>query len=232
MLLARLKKFFISKPKLIQDFTILNLKESSIDTPVKLVELCESINTNYGYGHFMTVIILVRGILDYIPTIFGFSNRVNLISRVKNKKTFKEAVNTVENSVKNMADDSLHAPATRKETLKVSKVLVDSLSGNLEIILAEVATQIRTNDLREVGVALITEEKKDKAISPMNQLEIFQKYIEKEEWYKELIDNKEVWICKKDNLYQIHKLDDNEDFQNRGLRYIQTSEALANIVLT
>lgn len=45
-----------------------------------------------------------------------------------------------------------------------------------------------------------------------SHLQIFEEYIKNEKWYKEFVNNKEIWICEKDNLYQIHERDDRDEF--------------------
>lgn len=41
----------------------------------------------------------------------------------------------------------------------------------------------------------------------------FERFVENEEWKKEFIDNKEVWICQKDNTYQIEIGQEGRDFK-------------------
>src|SRR3990170_371905 len=44
-------------------------------------------------------------------------------------------------------------------------------------------------------------------------LKNFEKFIETEEWQKEFINNKEIWICQKDNTYQIEHGENDREFK-------------------
>ena len=44
-------------------------------------------------------------------------------------------------------------------------------------------------------------------------LETFEKLVENEDWHFEMIDEKEVWVCKVNNTYQIQKEEGEEGYQ-------------------
>jgi hypothetical protein len=151
--------------------------------------------------------------MDYIPTIFSFDNCTNLVAQIKGNVTFKKSLKELDTAIRNVADDVMHNPAKKQEYMKVTKQTIDNQQGNLLIVLESVIKQLQSMDLRDNGNKLI----ESKSLIPKEkpyktQLEIFEDYIENEEWYEEDIDHKHIWICKKDNLYQIHEGDDYDDF--------------------
>ena len=46
-----------------------------------------------------------------------------------------------------------------------------------------------------------------------NNIKRFEGLVEREKWNKEFIGNEEVWICEKDNTFQIHLSDKYRDFR-------------------
>jgi hypothetical protein len=190
------------------------LEKCSPNRPLKLLEFCKTINDNYVLEHYLAVVVIVRGILDYVPTIFGFTNTGELYSNLKGNQSFKNALKEVNQSVRSLADDALHNPAQSEEILKISKIIVDSLNGNLAIIIDSVTKQLSSADLRDAGNKKIAE-KRDNAMQsrePKTQLDTFEEYITGKDWIEEYFDGRKVWICKADNLYQIHERDDYGDF--------------------
>lgn len=203
--MKRLKKLLTNQKRYIDATTITALETCSDKPPVKLIEHCKSLNNNYKNQNYTTVAILIRGVLDYIPTIFGFANTVQVYSELKGKKTFKEALKLLDQASRNLADDGLHTPARKDETLKVSQITVDNLLGNLNLVLAETVEQLRTNDLRDEGNKKLIEQNTVKPKRQKSQLDNFEDYIVSKNWTQQEIDGTTVWICESDNLYQIHE---------------------------
>lgn len=191
---------------------IVALEACSDKPPIKLIEHCKSINNSYKKQNYTTVAIVIRGVLDYIPTIFGFTNTAQVYSELKGKKTFKDALRQLDQASRTLADDGLHSPARKEETLKVSKKTVLNQQGNLAIVLDATAEQLRTNDLRDEGNKKLNAEREVKPKKNKSQLETFEDYIQNKNWSEEYIDGNKVWICDEDNLYQIHERDDTDEF--------------------
>lgn len=188
------------------------LKDCSDKPPIKLIEHCNSINNSFKKRNYTTAAIVIRGVLDYIPTIFGFTNTAQVYSNLNGKKTFKEALKQLDQANRNLADDGLHSPARKEETLKVSRLTILNQQGNLTIVLDATAEQLRTNDLRDEGNKKLNAERKVKPKKNKSQLETFEDYIQNKTWSEEYIDGNKVWICDEDNLYQIHERDDTDEF--------------------
>lgn len=206
------RKLLIRRIDYIDPSLIEQLEECSDKPPSKLIEHCISLNNSYKKKNYMTMAIIIRGILDYIPTIFGFTHTAQVYSELSGRKTFKDALHQLDQAIRNLADDVLHSPARKGETLKVSKLNIDNLQNNFVIVLSEATEQLRTNDLRVEGNERLREQRTVKPKRQSSQLETFENYIMNENWSEQYFDGHKVWICEIDNLYQIHERDDYEEF--------------------
>jgi len=54
-------------------------------------------------------------------------------------------------------------------------------------------------------------------------IKTFEKYVDKSSWSNELINNKEVWVCDKDNTFQIRINRDSEPFTEKWIRRFSPS---------
>ena len=190
------------------------LEKSSTDQPVKLLAFIKAINLNYNKKEYFVVIILTRAAMDYIPSIFGYENVATLHSQYPKKQTFKNALKLTDDSTRLLADDLLHNQAHKNEILKGDKPSCDNIRENFILIMDEVANQLTTKDLRELQTGR-PKTKKQASKKTKTQLEQFDEYMQsKDNWSREFFDSddKELWICRKDELYQIHILNDHEDF--------------------
>lgn len=211
--MANFRKYLPSNRNNYVDTSLIAALQSCSDKPpVKLIEHCNSLNNSYKKRNYTTVAIVIRGVLDYIPTIFGFANTTQVYSELQGKRTFKDALKQLDQASRNLADDGLHSPARKDETLKVSKLTVDNLQGNLAIVLSETAAQLRTKDLRDDGNAKLDEQRAVKPKRQKSQLETFEDYIVNKQWTEQELDGDTVWICETDNLYQIHSRGDYDEF--------------------
>ena len=107
---------------------------SSFDL-VKLIKLCEELNTCYAHDCFLAVAMLTRALVDHIPPIFGFQTFKEVANNYGGK-SFKESMQHLQNSLRNIADSHLHLPIRKKETLP-SRVQVN-FSNDLDVLLAEI----------------------------------------------------------------------------------------------
>lgn len=210
--MKKLKNLLNNRSNYVDTSLITALQTCSDKPPVKLIEHCNSLNNSYKKQNYTTVAIVIRGVLDYIPTIFGFANTAQVYSELQGKKTFKNALRQLDQASRNLADDGLHSPARKDETLKVSKLTVDNLQGNLNIVLDATAEQLRLNDLRDEGNDKLAKQQAIKPKRQKSQLETFEDYIVNKNWTEREIDGDTVWICESDNLYQIHKRGDYDEF--------------------
>jgi|GEM_PF-5677602 len=207
-------KLFLFRKHYISDISlkILTCIDPS-NPPTKLIEHCNSLNTAYDRKHYTNCAIIIRAILDYIPTIFGYESNTALLSQISKNTTFKKALEELNISIRNIANDALHRPAEKHEFLNITKSTIDNQQGNLRIIIQNVITQLETEDLRDKGWEKIKLTQIESSHSHKSNFEEFMRLItDKNNWYKEDVNEEVIWINKKDNLYQIIERNDYSNF--------------------
>jgi hypothetical protein len=107
----------------------------------KLIRLCEEINTAYSQGCYFATAMLIRGLLDHVPPIFGKSS----FSEVANNyggggKSFKETTHHLENAARKIADAHLHMPIRKSETLPVAQQV--NFAAQLDVLLSEIVRRM------------------------------------------------------------------------------------------
>jgi hypothetical protein len=103
----------------------------------KLVRLCEEINTAYGQKCYFATAMLIRGLLDHLPPIFGkatFSEVAN--NYAGGGKSFKETMQHLENAARKVADAHLHMPIRKSETLPAPQQV--NFAAQLDVLLSEI----------------------------------------------------------------------------------------------
>jgi hypothetical protein len=107
----------------------------------KLIQLCEELNRTYGAGCYLATVMLLRAILDHVPPIFDCQSFAQISSNYKGGRSFKEAMASLENSSRRIADGCLHGQIRARETLP-NKTQVDFKPG-LDLLLAEVVRLLK-----------------------------------------------------------------------------------------
>jgi|SRR5215469_10077800 len=84
----------------------------------KLVRLCEEINSAFSMQCYYATAMLIRGLLDHVPPVFG----LRTFSEVANNyagggRSFKETMHHLENASRKVGDAHLHMPIRKSETL-------------------------------------------------------------------------------------------------------------------
>ena len=103
----------------------------------KLVRLCEEINTAYGLESYYATAMLMRGVLDHVPPVFGCKS----FSEVANNyagggRSFKETMHHLENASRKIADAHLHMPIRKSETLPTAQQV--NCGQQLDVLLSEI----------------------------------------------------------------------------------------------
>lgn len=191
-----------------KDISILSRRNHK-NPPQKLIRLFKTLNNSYREKNYENCYIQIRTILNHIPSIFGFSNIDELISQIKNEKSvLKSSVKRIHETFKNLADDELHKQASKFELRKGNREVLDNHKSDLKILLEGISDQLLNNDFRDSRVQESTNKK------TKNKLQLFEQYIEEEQWRSKNIDNKNIWICERDELFQIHEQNELNDFSN------------------
>lgn len=111
----------------------------------KLIRLCEEINMAWANESYIAVSLLGRTIINYVPPIFGFEsfNEVanNYSSRERQLKSFKQSLQNLQKSLRNIADSHAHDMIRKKEVLPV-RVQV-SFFQDLDVLLSEIIRILR-----------------------------------------------------------------------------------------
>lgn len=107
---------------------------------IKLIRFCEELNSCYQNGNSLSVIMLVRAILDHTPPIFGYKIFVEVANNYGGKSLKKSLLN-LQNSSRNIADAHLHEAIRSKETLP-NKTQVD-FRNDLDVLLSEIVRLLK-----------------------------------------------------------------------------------------
>lgn len=105
----------------------------------RLVQMCRELNEANEHEALITVVILVRAIIDHVPPIFGETT----FGAVANKmpKSIKASLLHLENSSRNIADSRLHQHIRRRETIPAPSEA--NFSQDLSVLLSEVISRAK-----------------------------------------------------------------------------------------
>jgi hypothetical protein len=103
----------------------------------KLIRLCEELNTAFQEECYLNTAMGTRALLDHVPPVFGFKT----FSEVANNyagggKSFKEAMQHLENAARKVADAHLHMPIRKSETLPTAQQV--NCGQQLDVLLSEI----------------------------------------------------------------------------------------------
>ena len=88
----------------------------------KLIRLCEEINIAYKNDCFLATAMLTRALLDHVPPIFGVGSFIEVANSYDRGKSFKGAMQHLQNGLRNVADGHLHQQIrTVNQSLRRSK---------------------------------------------------------------------------------------------------------------
>ncbi|MDD3663384.1 MAG: hypothetical protein PHT84_06010, partial [Candidatus Pacebacteria bacterium] len=125
-----LSGFYIDKKR----FQALKKKTGKFDFS-RLLQMLTELDCAFSVGNYISVILLVRAVLDHVPPIFN----LNTFTEVANNygaKSFKDSMSHLENSSRKIADSYLHTKIRKKESLP-NKTQVN-FSSDIDVLLAEI----------------------------------------------------------------------------------------------
>lgn len=102
----------------------------------KLVRLCEELNICFAGECYLSIVMLTRAILDHVPPVFNCSNFSEVANNYSGAKSFKQAMQHLENSSRKISDYYLHSQIRNSESLP--NVTQIDFSNDLDFLLAEV----------------------------------------------------------------------------------------------
>lgn len=108
----------------------------------KLVRLCEEINSAYSLQCHYATAMLIRGLLDHVPLVFGFKAFSKLANNYAGGgKSFKETMHHLENASRKVGDAHLHMPIRKSETLPTAQQV--NCGQQLDVLLSEIVRIMR-----------------------------------------------------------------------------------------
>lgn len=131
-----------TKPLYIDESRIAEL--GSLDCPSldfsRLIQMCRELNMAYDANSFISVIFLVRAIIDHVAPLFGAPNLKEAANKLSLSK--KRSVIHLDTSLRNMADSYLHLHIRRNEILPTASEV--NFSQDLSVLLGEVVSMARS----------------------------------------------------------------------------------------
>jgi hypothetical protein len=130
-----------AQPSHTQFISPVRIKELRASAPVnldfkKLIRLCEEINTCAEQKCWYAVAMLIRAILDHVPPVFGVAKFEQLVANYAGGRSFKDAMEHLQESARKIADAHLH------ERMRASEVLPTPQQVNcgqqLDLLLGEI----------------------------------------------------------------------------------------------
>lgn len=105
----------------------------------RLIKVCEELNSNWRLGCYFAVPALVRTIMDHIPPVFGGKN-FGFVKSNYGDRTFKGHMEHLDESLRMIADASLHRHIRQSDTLPTASQV--NFSPDLEVLLGEVVAKL------------------------------------------------------------------------------------------
>lgn len=103
----------------------------------KLVRLCEEINTVYSQQCYYATAMLIRGLLDHVPPIFGLKTFGEVANNYAGGgKSFRETMHHLENASRKVGDSCLHTQIRKSETLPTAQQV--NCAQQLDVLLSEI----------------------------------------------------------------------------------------------
>jgi hypothetical protein len=103
----------------------------------KLVRLCEEIDAAYGLRCYYATAMVIRGLLDHVPPVFGcktFSEVAN--NYAGGGRSFKETMLHLENASRKVGDAHLQMPIRKSETLPTAQQV--NCGQQFDVLLSEI----------------------------------------------------------------------------------------------
>jgi hypothetical protein len=79
--------------------------------------MCEELNGVFEQRSFIACSMLVRGIVDHVPPIFGCKTFSEVANNYAGGKSFRSSMRHLDQSLRNLADGNLHTQIRRTESL-------------------------------------------------------------------------------------------------------------------
>jgi hypothetical protein len=101
----------------------------------KLIRLCEEINISYNNECYLATAMLIRALLDHVPPIFGMGSFTEIANNYGGK-SFKGAMQHLQNGLRHVADGHLHQQIRDSESLPTAQQV--NFAAPLDVLLSEI----------------------------------------------------------------------------------------------
>jgi hypothetical protein len=101
----------------------------------KLLRLCEELNDCYRANSVFSIIMLTRALIDHVPPVFGFKTFSEVVNNYGGTKSFKESIDRLNSSSRKIADQHLHSPIRKSESIPTMNQV--DFSNDIDVLLAE-----------------------------------------------------------------------------------------------
>jgi hypothetical protein len=126
---------FISLSR-IENLRKINVTEYDL---LRLIRICEEINSNYCSMNYLATGALLRILLDHIPPLLGFKTFKEVASNYP-AKSLKGTFQHLENGCRNISDGILHQTIRRKESLPTKQQV--NYSSDIDVLLGEIIRKL------------------------------------------------------------------------------------------
>jgi hypothetical protein len=107
----------------------------------KLQKICEELNGCYRSNCILSIILLTRTLIDHVPPVFGYKSFNEVVSNYGGTKSFKENMERLNLSSRKIADQHLHTPMRKSESIPTMNQV--DFSNDIDVLLAEVFRILR-----------------------------------------------------------------------------------------
>lgn len=114
----------------------------------KVIRLCEELNASFATESYFAVAMLGRALVDHVPPIFDQHTFTEVANNYAGTKSFKASMQTLDRSLRNIADQHLHSPIRSSEALPNARQV--DFGNDLDVLLAEI---VRINKSSSTGLA-------------------------------------------------------------------------------
>lgn len=102
----------------------------------KLLKLCEELNAAYLHNSVHSIIMLTRALIDHVPPIFNCSTFNEVVNNYGGMRSFKESMEKLNSSSRKIADQHLHTPIRKSESIPTMNQV--DFSNDIDVLLAEI----------------------------------------------------------------------------------------------
>jgi len=126
------KEFYVSVDRIKE---LKGINKSKFDF-TRLIRLCEELNIAYQNKCYMSIVMIVRSIINHIPPIFGANKFSEVANNYGGGTSFKKLAGSLNENLRKIADFHLHTQIREKEILPTD-IQVD-FKQSLDMILSEI----------------------------------------------------------------------------------------------